>query len=271
VARGKQVPIPLRGALGLWGSGPGLSKRTEEADGKRSRLVRAVKCAACRSPYPATSPRRQTSSSREVEPRSPRRRSDNMSQSTVRKRSIVIAGHKTSVSLEDGFWEALTEIAAARNTRVSELVAAIKRGREGSNVSSAIRLFVLDTFRRRVEGNTGDLRQRAVLVVDDDPLALRLAADMLAGFGCDVRTANDGTQALEKIERDPRIEVLIADVEMPGLPGNQVAEQAKRIRPGLQIILMSGHEADPKGLPLIRKPFLETDLKRLMSQAGLCH
>jgi hypothetical protein len=55
------------------------------------------------------------------------------------------------------------------------------------------------------------------------------------------------------------------------MPGNVLAEQAKHIRAGLQIILMSGRENVAQGLPLIRKPFLESELKRVMSEtAGLC-
>lgn len=67
--------------------------------------------------------------------------------SPVVKRSIVIAGHKTSVSLEDAFWEALKEIAASRDATLSELVANIDASRSQGNLSSAIRLFVLDHFR----------------------------------------------------------------------------------------------------------------------------
>jgi predicted DNA-binding ribbon-helix-helix protein len=66
---------------------------------------------------------------------------------TVVKRSIVIAGHKTSVSLEDAFWTGLKEIAGKRKLTLSELVAAIDNGRAGGNLSSAIRLFVLDYYR----------------------------------------------------------------------------------------------------------------------------
>jgi predicted DNA-binding ribbon-helix-helix protein len=69
--------------------------------------------------------------------------------SLVIKRSIVIAGHKTSVSLEDAFWQALKEIAAARRVSLTELIAAIDGSRRDGNLSSAIRLFVLDHFRRR--------------------------------------------------------------------------------------------------------------------------
>ena len=61
--------------------------------------------------------------------------------SLIAKRSIVAAGHKTSVSLEDAFWEGLKEIARGRNITLSELVAAIDSGRRQGNLSSAIRLF----------------------------------------------------------------------------------------------------------------------------------
>ena len=67
--------------------------------------------------------------------------------SPVVKRSIVIAGHKTSVSLEDAFWQALKEIAIARNLTLSDLVASIDTDRRHGNLSSAIRLFVLDHYR----------------------------------------------------------------------------------------------------------------------------
>jgi len=67
--------------------------------------------------------------------------------SPVVKRSIVIAGHKTSVSLEDAFWTGLKDIATARGVTLSELVATIDTGRQHGNLSSAIRLFVLDVFR----------------------------------------------------------------------------------------------------------------------------
>jgi len=67
--------------------------------------------------------------------------------SPVVKRSIVIAGHKTSVSLEDAFWEALKEIATSRRLTLSDLVATIDSARTQGNLSSAIRLFVLDHYR----------------------------------------------------------------------------------------------------------------------------
>jgi predicted DNA-binding ribbon-helix-helix protein len=71
--------------------------------------------------------------------------------SPVVKRSIVVAGHKTSVSLEEAFWNGMKEISGLRNITLSELVGEIDSNRQQGNLSSAIRLFVLDYFRSRAQ------------------------------------------------------------------------------------------------------------------------
>jgi predicted DNA-binding ribbon-helix-helix protein len=70
--------------------------------------------------------------------------------STVVKRSIVVAGHKTSVSLEDAFWNGLKEIVRERHMTLSELVAEIDAQRQLGNLSSALRLFVLEFYRTQL-------------------------------------------------------------------------------------------------------------------------
>src|ERR1700686_5800647 len=70
--------------------------------------------------------------------------------SPVVKRSIVIAGHKTSVSLEDAFWRGLKEIAGGRDMTLSDLVSTIDSDRRHGNLSSAIRLFVLDYYQAQI-------------------------------------------------------------------------------------------------------------------------
>jgi len=62
------------------------------------------------------------------------------------KRSIAIAGHRTSVSLEEAFWRELKKLAKQRGRSVSALVAAIDAERRGANLSSAIRVFVLEVL-----------------------------------------------------------------------------------------------------------------------------
>jgi predicted DNA-binding ribbon-helix-helix protein len=73
--------------------------------------------------------------------------------SPVVKRSIVVAGHKTSVSLEEAFWNGMKEISGLRNMTLSELVGEIDNNRQQGNLSSAIRLFVLDYFKSRAPGS----------------------------------------------------------------------------------------------------------------------
>jgi predicted DNA-binding ribbon-helix-helix protein len=82
--------------------------------------------------------------------------------SLVVTRSIVIAGHNTSVSLEDAFWQTFKEIAALRHITVSELASAVDAERQYGNLSSAIRLYVLDFYRSQIlDHQTADGRTRA--------------------------------------------------------------------------------------------------------------
>jgi predicted DNA-binding ribbon-helix-helix protein len=91
--------------------------------------------------------------------------------SSVVMRPVRIAGHKTSVSLEDAFWTALKAIAAAGNTTVSDLVGAIDVGRQHANLSSAIRLFILDFYKAGLA---------ARLAVESKPLGIERCPDPVA-------------------------------------------------------------------------------------------
>jgi len=71
--------------------------------------------------------------------------------SLVVKRSVVIDGHKTSVSLEDAFWNDLREIAHRQRATLSKVITEIDKGRQQGNLSSAIRVFVFDQIRARGE------------------------------------------------------------------------------------------------------------------------
>ena len=68
------------------------------------------------------------------------------------KRSLTVAGHRTSISLEDPFWQGLAEIATARRSSIAALVASLDRNRPaGTNLSAAIRVFVLDWYRKQAK------------------------------------------------------------------------------------------------------------------------
>jgi len=104
--------------------------------------------------------------------------------SLVAKRSIVVGGHKTSVSLEDAFWYGMKVIAGERKMTLSELVGSIDASREHANLSSAIRLFVLGYYMNDAERQPHSTRQRFASDADKYPAGGPI--DGLRGGGCDV-------------------------------------------------------------------------------------
>jgi predicted DNA-binding ribbon-helix-helix protein len=75
--------------------------------------------------------------------------------SSIKKHSTIIAGRKTSISLEDEFWKSFQEIANRRGQRLSSLLVKIDADRQSANLSSAIRLFVLRFYRDELEQRGG--------------------------------------------------------------------------------------------------------------------
>ena len=110
-----------------------------------------------------------------------------------------------------------------------------------------------------------------VLVVDDDAGVLDVLASMLQELGCEVVSARNGAEALEQLVQNERITILITDINMPGMDGHELAERARRVRPSLKVLQLSGREPRRGGLPMIRKPFSLEDLANTMKQTtGAC-
>src|SRR5256885_2055250 len=80
--------------------------------------------------------------------------------SRIAKRSVIVAGHKTSISLEDAFWTEMKMIAGKRDMTLSKLVSSIDLSREHGNLSSAIRLFVLGYYTNDPEREPHSTLQR---------------------------------------------------------------------------------------------------------------
>jgi predicted DNA-binding ribbon-helix-helix protein len=79
--------------------------------------------------------------------------------SAVIKRSVNIAGHRTSITLEDAFWNCLREIADKRGETLRQLIASIDAERKSANLSSNLRLFVLGYYRDQLNNDKhADLR-----------------------------------------------------------------------------------------------------------------
>lgn len=110
-----------------------------------------------------------------------------------------------------------------------------------------------------------------VLVVDDDPSVLEVIVGMLEELGCEVISAKDGPEALAQLDRDTRIEVLITDINMPGMDGHELAYLAKRRKPDLKVLQLSGRERRKDAYPMIRKPFsIEDPALRMQQTVGSC-
>ena len=93
--------------------------------------------------------------------------------SPVIKRSIMLGGHKTSVSLEDAFWEGVKDIAQGRRMSGSALIGAIDAQRTDGNLSSAIRLFVLDHYRTLAQSKAAECSVREDEKPDAAPRVFR--------------------------------------------------------------------------------------------------
>jgi two-component system cell cycle response regulator CpdR len=109
---------------------------------------------------------------------------------------------------------------------------------------------------------------RTVLVVDDEPLVLDVTASMLEELGCEVMTAANAIDALTMLRANKAIEMLLTDVNMPGMNGYELAQRAQKERKGLKVVMISGHAIDGHGVPFVRKPFLQRDLIRAIGATG---
>ena len=115
-----------------------------------------------------------------------------------------------------------------------------------------------------------------VLVVDDQPDVLESAIELFKVMGYDVLSANDGAEALEILKRVPDIEVLFSDIVMPGMDGVTLGQQARKLLPGINVILVSGysaHHLSRPGLDLsefhfLKKPFRMAEVARMLRKAA---
>jgi CheY-like chemotaxis protein len=112
----------------------------------------------------------------------------------------------------------------------------------------------------------------SVLIVEDEPLLLMLAAETMRDAGYDVFEAGEGKSALSILETNPGIDLLLSDIKMPGMNGYQLAEAGLALRPNLKVLLMTGYAQDPvprqmtdAGVRVLYKPF---DIDQLPSVAG---
>ena len=99
-----------------------------------------------------------------------------------------------------------------------------------------------------------------ILFVDDDPELREIVAAALAKPRYAIFTASDGYEAV-RILTSNRVNLLITDIKMPGINGFELAQQARALRPNIQIIYLSGYPIDnPHGGAVLKKPLRMGDL-----------
>jgi CheY-like chemotaxis protein len=108
----------------------------------------------------------------------------------------------------------------------------------------------------------------AVLVVEDMPQVRALAVRIMKDLGCEVFDAYNGEDALRLLQARPEIDVLFADVRMPGMSGTELAKAAQRLRPDLRIVLTSGQVTRndvPDGFPFVPKPWRAREIAAVVN------
>ena len=94
--------------------------------------------------------------------------------------------------------------------------------------------------------------ERKVLLVDDDPDVLEMTADLLRRNGYAIVTAQNGAEALERLQRD-EIPVVVTDLRMPGMSGEQLLDTILQRHPNVQVIILTGYGTIPSAVEAIKK------------------
>jgi CheY-like chemotaxis protein len=125
------------------------------------------------------------------------------------------------------------------------------------------------------ESQTIPMKSTQVLVVDDEPMILKNAEELIAGLGLPVVTAHNGREALEIIRADPQgFALVIMDQIMPGVDGRTTARLIHQLDPRLPVVLSSGFSLESSELGegivgFLPKPYNFAQLRKVLSQHGL--
>ena len=114
-----------------------------------------------------------------------------------------------------------------------------------------------------VEGRGASETSATVLVIEDEAAVRELVLDVLAELGLATRSASDGPAALKLLQSDARIDLVVTDVGLPGMNGRALADAARKLRPDLKFLFITGYAENAAlargflapGMAMVTKPF----------------
>ena len=119
-----------------------------------------------------------------------------------------------------------------------------------------------------------DDKRHSVLVAEDEVMLRMIAVETLRDAGYEVFEAGDGSEALDVLQANSDIDLLISDIRMPRMNGYELVEAGTALRPRLRVLLMTGYTQDPipenmarAGIKVLYKPFNVDELAQWAAQA----
>jgi CheY-like chemotaxis protein len=129
-------------------------------------------------------------------------------------------------------------------------VAIESRPGKGTTVQLTLPAAVLPPSEKRIDARRAPAARRPhaepirILYVEDDPLVSLATVDLLKGAGYTVHAAPEAVRALDLLDEHPEIDLLVTDIGLPGMDGRALAAEARRRRPDLKLVFLTGYDRD---------------------------
>ncbi len=196
----------------------------------------------------------------------------------VSTRELARRAQEAQPNLAILYTSGYTENAIIHDGRLDEDVLLLSKPYRRDDLARRVRLALAQAKRRQRAANVAVSSEgrHTILVVEDDELVRLGTVDMVQQLGHGVAEAASGYVALELLRQRPEIDVMITDLGLPGMSGQELVAAARKLRPNLRIVVATGYAAAdvrsgsaiPDGVTLLPKPFQAADLRKSLESVG---
>lgn len=185
----------------------------------------------------------------------------------ISTRELVRRAQRQKPGLAVLYTSGYTENAIIHDGRLDRDVLLLSKPYRRDELARRVRMALAQARSRGAPEPPAVAGRRTVLVVEDDELVRMATVDMLSRLGHDIVEAGTGYDALDMLRRHPGIDVLVTDLGLPGMSGQELVAAARALRPTLPILLATGHEvADMEhDVVWLAKPFMPEDLRQALA------